>query len=80
VSQTKKSEFTVSVDGRRWTVIDRKRNTDEFKKTGTTSYAVGVQTNPADFRFVRLTQTARNQYENDFLILYGVEFFGTLSE
>jgi hypothetical protein len=82
-----------SLDGRSWTVIDRQTDNQDFKGgSNTVSFAVSK---PAEFRFIRLTQTDKrhdgydylthkggdkNHYGCDYLLLYAVEFFGTLSE
>jgi hypothetical protein len=66
-----------SLDGRSWTVIDRQTDKQAFKNVNLVSFA--VQT-PAEFRFIRLTQTDKNHYGGDDLYLRAVEFFGTLSE
>jgi hypothetical protein len=66
-----------SLDGRSWTEIDRKTDNQDFKFPNTTSFAVS---NPAEFRFIRLTQTGKRHDGYDSLALLAVEFFGTLSE
>jgi hypothetical protein len=67
-----------SLDGRSWTEIDRRTNNQDFKMCrNTASFAVS---NPAEFRFIRLTQTAKRRPGDDCLFLRAVEFFGTLSE
>jgi hypothetical protein len=66
-----------SLDGRSWTEIDRQTDNQDFKDGNTVSFAVS---NPAEFRFIRLTQTCKNHLGDDYLALHGVEFFGTLSE
>jgi hypothetical protein len=69
-----------SLDGRTWTVIDRQMNTDYFNSVGRASFPAS---SPAEFRFIRLTQTDKNhRYHggDDGLCLASVEFFGTLFE
>jgi hypothetical protein len=66
-----------SLDGRSWTEIDRQTDNQHFKKLNRASFAVS---NPAEFRFIRLTQTGKRTYGDDYLSLQAVEFFGTLSE
>jgi hypothetical protein len=70
-----------SLDGRSWTEIDRQTNNQDFERWWTTvSFAVS---GPAEFQFIRLTQTDENHYPHhpdDQLVLGAVEFFGTLSE
>jgi hypothetical protein len=67
-----------SLDGKRWTEIDRQTNNQDFKDDyATASFAVSK---PAECRFIRLTQTDKNHRSDDCLVLVSVEFFGTLSE
>jgi hypothetical protein len=66
-----------SVDGDAWTEIDRKMDNQDFKNGGTASFAVS---NSAECRFIRLTQTGRNGYENDHLDMTAFEIFGALRE
>jgi hypothetical protein len=67
-----------SLDGRSWTEIDRQTDNQDFKYgANTASFAVST---PAEFRFIRLTQTDKSHYGDDYLALRAVEFFGTLSE
>jgi hypothetical protein len=66
------------VDGRTWTRIDSKSDRDEFIARPTeVSFPLS---SPADFRFIRITQTATNGEYQNYLFLYAVEFFGTLTE
>jgi uncharacterized coiled-coil protein SlyX len=65
-----------SVDGRRWTKIDRQTDNQELKDAKIASVAVS---NPTEFRFVRLTQLGQNRSGDYILRLSAVEFFGTLS-
>jgi hypothetical protein len=68
----------VSVDEKSWTRVDWKENVQVFKdEWGTASFEVSY---PEAGRFIRLTQTAKNHCDYDFLSLKGVEFFGTLYE
>jgi hypothetical protein len=74
-----------SLDGRGWTEIDQVSDNQDFKKPHwygieewkSASFSVS---NRAEFRFIRLTQTAKNDIGYDWLSLAAVEFFGTLSE
>jgi hypothetical protein len=68
-----------SLDGTSWTEIDRQTDNSDFRDwyQNTASFAVS---NPAEFRFIRLTQADKNNRYNDVLALRAVEFFGTLSE
>jgi hypothetical protein len=68
-----------SRDGESWTKIDRQTDNQDFMDgRRTASFAVS---NPAECRFIRLTQTdKRHKYNDDVLELCAVEFFGTLSE
>jgi hypothetical protein len=82
-----------SLDGSRWTEIDWQTN-GVFKPyigARKTQMPGGVPfhersiavANPGEFRFIRLTQTEKNnrgRSGTDELFLYAVEFFGTLSE
>jgi hypothetical protein len=66
-----------SLDGKNWTEMDRKTDNQDFKDTwNTVSFALS----PVECRFIRLTQTDKNHGGNDYLYLFAVEFFGTLSE
>jgi hypothetical protein len=80
-----------SLDGEAWTEIDRKTDNEDFKSYNwkTASFAVS-----AECRFIRLTQTGKNHDGCDHflrdsgkghggydtLIIYAIEFFGTLLE
>jgi hypothetical protein len=69
-----------SVDGKNWAEIDRQTDNQDFKDASTSiavSFAVRVS---REFRFIRLTQIDENHWGGDQLVLYGVEFFGALSE
>jgi hypothetical protein len=67
-----------SLTGKAWTEIDRKTDNEDFKDgLETASFAVS---NAAKCRFIRLTQTGKNHNENDFLVIYAFEVFGTLLE
>jgi hypothetical protein len=67
-----------SLDGESWTEIDRQTNNQYFNgRYAPASFAVS---NPAECRFIRLTQTDKRHDNYDSLLLYAVEFFGTLSE
>jgi hypothetical protein len=70
-----------SLDGESWTEIDRQTNNQRFRTYGPTVDSFAVS-NPAECCFIRLTQTDKNhaRYPDDLLILFAVEFFGTLSE
>jgi hypothetical protein len=68
-----------SVDGRAWAEIDRRKDSADFvdaQNVGVVSLAVSK---PSQCRFIRLTQTEKGHAGDHFLILYGVEFFGTLA-
>jgi hypothetical protein len=67
-----------SVDGKRWTEIDRPTDNEDFSGGWNAgSFAVS---NPTQCRFIRLTQTGKRHAGDDYLSLRAVEFFGTLSE
>jgi hypothetical protein len=65
-----------SADGVNWVEIDRKTNTDFFE-AGIASFAVSRS---AECRFIRLTQTGKNQEGYDILVLQLFEVFGTILE
>jgi hypothetical protein len=69
--------FEGSLDGSTWTEIDRQTDNQDFPGWNTVSFAVSK---PAEFRFIRLTQTGTRHCGDDYLVLRAVEFFGTLSE
>jgi hypothetical protein len=70
-----------SLDGKSWTEIDRQTNNQDFKDRHLIPTASFAVSNPAECRFIRLTQTGENpEHKNDYLYLSAVEFFGTLSE
>jgi hypothetical protein len=67
-----------SLDGRSWTEIDRQTDNEDFYEWNRASFAVS---NPAEFRFIRLSQTDKRYFHGDnYLVFYSVELFGTLSE
>jgi hypothetical protein len=69
-----------SLDGMRWTEMDRKTDNQNFKGVlgpDTASFTIPV---PVECRFIRLIQTAKNHSGYNSLILSAVEFFGTLYE
>jgi hypothetical protein len=66
-----------SLDGSSWTEIDWQTDNQHFMGTNTASFAVSK---PAEFRFIRLTQTGQNHGHDDRRILGAVEFFVALSE
>jgi hypothetical protein len=67
-----------SVDGKNWTALDQKTDSQEFRLDG--NKASFDFPKPGDFRFLRLTQTDKNHQGKDILVLRAVEFFGTLLE
>jgi hypothetical protein len=67
-----------SVDGVSWVEMDRRTDTSAFKCVWET--ASFVVSNPAECRFIRLTQTAKDHENKDDIALRAVEFFGVLSE
>jgi hypothetical protein len=79
-----------SMDGRRWTALDRQRPNAAFTPTvrdvisGFEQTALFAVSNRAECRFIRLFQTepaavGHLRWTNA-LVLLGVEFFGTISE
>jgi hypothetical protein len=69
-----------SLDGSSWTEIDRKTDNHDFHGYGNWNPASFAVSKPAEFRFIRLTQTDKRHCGDDYLFLWAVEFFGTLSE
>jgi hypothetical protein len=66
-----------SLDGKSWTEIDRQTDNEAFNGSwGPVSFSA----TPAEFRFIRLTQTGKRHGGFDNLALRAVEFFGDLSE
>jgi hypothetical protein len=68
-----------SLHGSSWTEIDRQTDNQDFTnyQWRAASFAVSK---PAEFRFIRLTQTDKDHDGRDDLALDAVEFFGTHSE
>jgi hypothetical protein len=67
-----------SLDGKAWTVIDRKTDNNDFSADqGTASFAVSKS---VECRFIRLTQTGKDHRGDDILVIWAFEFFGTLLE
>jgi predicted nucleic acid-binding Zn-ribbon protein len=66
-----------SVDGTSWKSLGEHTLNQDFNDTNTVSFSVSK---PAEFRFIRLSQTGKNHREQDYLYLTSVEFFGTLFE
>jgi hypothetical protein len=78
-----------SLDGRRWTEIDRQTENRVFPDLPDrvraapiiTCFASFCVSHSAEFRFIRLTQTGKSRaYPPNSLHLVGAEFFGTLCE
>jgi hypothetical protein len=69
-----------SLDGLSWTEIDRQTDIPDFNNPFSAEMASFAVSNPAAFRFIRLTQIGKRYYGPDELSLCAVEFFGTLSE
>jgi hypothetical protein len=67
-----------SLDFVNWTEIDRTTGNNDFRDGwGTASYAVS---NAAECRFIRLTQTGKNNVRRDALFINAFEVFGALLE
>jgi hypothetical protein len=69
-----------SVDGKKWHAIDRRRESEEFKGVWTTTT---FRASPdrlswfsTKYRFIRLSQTGKNEGGNHHLALAAVEFYG----
>jgi hypothetical protein len=66
-----------SLDGEVWRKIDRRSGNQDFnERNHKASFAVSYLVEAA---FIRLTQTGLNHGDHHDLLLYAVEFFGTLS-
>jgi hypothetical protein len=67
-----------SIDGVNWILIESQtRNKDLVAKYAVGTYEVD---DSRECRFIRLTQTDKNQSADDLLVLSGFEVFGTLIE
>jgi hypothetical protein len=68
-----------SIDGSSWFRLDRQAKNQDFKEYGahSASFAIG---SPKECRFFKLTQTGVSHNRDDYLIVFSVEFFGTLTE
>jgi hypothetical protein len=67
-----------SLDGEAWTEIDRKTDNEDVKSICFTVASFAVS-NPAECRFIRLTQTGKRHWPGgDDLPIMAFEFFGTL--
>jgi hypothetical protein len=66
-----------SIESENSAMIDQQTEIQDFKGKNWVSLAVS---NPAEFRFIRLSETDKNHSPDNELILSPVEFFGTLSE
>jgi hypothetical protein len=69
--------FESSLDFVNWTEMDRTTNNEDFKDWVMASFAVSKS---AECRFIRLTQTSKNDCGDDCLIIQAFEFFRTLLE
>jgi hypothetical protein len=67
-----------SLDGMRWTEMDRHTGSKDF--TASWNRGSFALANSMECRFIRLTQTSKNQSGHDQLFSGFVEFFGSLSE
>jgi hypothetical protein len=67
-----------SVDGQRWTDIDRKTDTQNFRDLDNDAVASFAVSHIAECRFIRMTQSGKNHAGDYRLLLQSVEFFGTL--
>jgi hypothetical protein len=66
-----------SLDGANWTGIHEQTDSPDFRGQAVVSFAVS---SPSEWRFIRLTQTAKREDGYDRLAVIAVEFFGTLYE
>jgi hypothetical protein len=70
-----------SLNGESWVEIDRQTNHQVFKPKEPMWKTVSLPvSNPAECRFIRLTQTEEKHNGSHYLSLCAVEFFGTLFE
>jgi hypothetical protein len=66
-----------SVDGESWVEIDRRTGNRDFSVEKTASFPVSAS---PECRLIRVTQTEPDRVGWDNMWLYGVEFFGTVSQ
>jgi hypothetical protein len=68
-----------SNDGNKWTIIDE-RNIQELNGNYVTKmYHCGDTSSISHYyRYIRLTQTGKNSYGYDYLLLANIEFFGSM--
>jgi hypothetical protein len=66
-----------SLDFVNWTEIDRKTDNEDFKVWGTAWFGVSKS---AECRFIRLTETGKRHWPDDYLWIQTFEIFGTLLE
>jgi hypothetical protein len=70
--------FEVSADGDSWTEVHRCTNNNDLNGAGLIgTFAV---TKSVKSRFIRFRQTGKNHSNNDYLLLSGLEIFGTLCD
>jgi hypothetical protein len=68
----------VSGDGRAWKEVDRREGNNEVN--GSNLIGTFEVSNQIKSRFIRLRQTGKNHYNNDRLLMCGLEIFGILHE
>jgi hypothetical protein len=66
------------MDGQSWTVLDN--HTNDATLQGAGSIAVFCISQEMEVRMIRLSQTGKNSYSNDQLLLSGLELFGQILE
>jgi hypothetical protein len=68
----------VSTNGQQWAEVHQCTDNDELN--GANRVRTWQVAKPVESRFVRLRQTGKNHYNHDYLLLCGLELFGTLNE
>jgi hypothetical protein len=74
-------EWTISGsnDGSSWTIIDSRKTQDLNGEYITKQFECGDKLSVSPFyRYLRLTQTGKNSYGDDYLGLANIEFFGSI--
>jgi hypothetical protein len=72
-------ELIGSKDGNTWVVLDREQTNDLNGNYTTKIFSCNANGPRADFyRYIRLQQTGKNSYGDDYLMLAKIEFFGSM--
>jgi hypothetical protein len=68
-----------SNDGNSWTILDHQKTQALNGNFITKLFEYGDKSSDSAFyRYLRLTQTGKNSYGNDYLMLSSIEFFGSI--